>query len=162
MPSACWSNWPSPLPDREGQSEASIYTTGRQPGVFQWGALRAGTVVCADGSFAPFWNQMMPRQPELVLWASSSLGFPPGGVEKTARERGAPIVYVNRPRIMQIGDDEKQVGGLSRVVDAEGRIIGQLGSEMDGILIVDVPVAPRSLAPPAPAAKTSTANAQTP
>jgi predicted amidohydrolase len=142
--------WPSPLPDRQGQSEATIFTTGRQPGVFQWGALRAGTVVCADGSFAPFWNQMMPRRPEIVVWASSSLGIPPGGVEKTAQERGVPIVYVNRPRVMQVGDDEQQLGGRSRVVDGTGRIIGELGNEMDGILIVDLPVEPSSIAPPAP------------
>jgi predicted amidohydrolase len=142
--------WPSPVPDRQGQSEATIFATGRRPGVFQWGALKAGTVVCADGSFDTFWKQMMAQKPELVLWASSSLGSPPGGVEETAQERGVPIVYVNRPRMMVIGDEERQLGGLSRVVDAEGRILGKLGNEMDGILIVDVPVAPRSLLPSPP------------
>jgi len=154
--------WPSPLPDRQGQSEKTIFAAGSEPGVFAWGGLRAGTVVCADGSFPRFWNQMMPRAPELILWASSSLGTPPGGVEKTARERGLPIVYVNRPRTMLDGGEQRWVGGLSRIVDAEGRVLGELGNEPDGILIVDVPVPARALVPPPPRTPERTPATRTP
>jgi predicted amidohydrolase len=122
--------------------EAMTYARGSSAAVVEWGGVRAGVLVCADGGFENFWRDTVGQQAELIVWPTSSMGAAAPwerSIPERARQYGVPIVYANRTRPVV-------AFGFSSIVDRDGAVVAEAGSRRDAVIVADVTLGPKPAA----------------
>jgi predicted amidohydrolase len=132
------------LPDAppDAVDEATTYARGSSVAVVEWGGVRAGVLVCADGGFEKFWRDTVGEKPELIVWPTSSMGAAAPwerSIPDRAREYGLPIVYANRTRPVV-------AFGFSSIVDRDGAVVAEAGTTRDAVIVADVRLGPKPAA----------------
>jgi predicted amidohydrolase len=127
-----------PLPDYkepETLDEATTFAPGEGNGLFAWGGVKTGALICADGGFDGFWGWLAVNGAELVCFPSASGGKPEPGqrtVAEIARKHRLPILFANHIRhaILFFGN--------SQIVDARGRVLANAGTDFDQVIVADL------------------------
>jgi N-carbamoylputrescine amidase len=123
--------------------EAEVFAPGGEAPVLDWGGVRVGVMICADGGNDPLWKRTITEGAQIVLWPSSGPRVTrlkaPTPVER-ARAEEVPVAFINRSR-----PDEAfpLIYGGSEIVNASGGVLAQADDEADAILVADVPLRQR-------------------
>ena len=127
---------PAPEPPSDAVDEAMTFTRGKGVAVVDWGGVRTGVLVCADGGWDPFWRETVGANAELIVWPTSSFGASAPwelSLGDRARRHGVPIVFANRTRpAIEVG--------YSAIVDRDGKVVAEAGTHRDAIIVADVHV----------------------
>lgn len=122
-----------------GPEEAAFFTPGDGTAVFNWGNVKTGALICADGSFEGLWANLKQNRVELICWSAANLGknsindpVPKGKVPG----RHVPYIFANHMKA------EMFFIGNSMIVDAEDSILAQAGPNADEIIVVDLHLIP--------------------
>lgn len=131
---------PIELPGETGVQEKDMFAIGPAAEVIEWGGVRTGVFICADGGFDRFWDEMRTSRPQLVIWLSSSLSWFPDkepGLAARAAALRVPALFANRARPE---DKNAWAFGRSQIIDAEGVEVAGARFEPDVVVIADVTV----------------------
>jgi N-carbamoylputrescine amidase len=110
--------------------EQEIYTSGRSNGVIDWGGIRIGALICADGGFENTYKARVDEGIQLFThaadsWGSESRKLTPAVVAANYKR---PIIFANkfRPGGLHLGN--------SRIVDASGTLLAHVGPEPNAVI----------------------------
>jgi predicted amidohydrolase len=121
-------------------AEREIFTRGTTDGVLEWGGVRVGALICADGGFPNSYRQRQKKGVQLFCHPSASAGRKGQNnnptPETVAHRYGRPVIFANvyRPTFIHEGN--------SQICDAEGNVITSVGAMPDVVIDAEVTLPP--------------------
>jgi predicted amidohydrolase len=120
--------------------EDEIYTYGKTDGVMNWGGVRIGALICADGAFPNLYLARVNKNVQLLCHPSGSAGVKKGGhnpmPNEAARRYHTPVLFANHyvRTIVHRGN--------SQICDTKGNILAHIGPKSDVVIDAVVTLAP--------------------
>jgi predicted amidohydrolase len=121
-------------------SERDVFTRGTTDGVIEWGGVRIGALICADGGFPNLYTNRVNEGVQLFAHPSGSTGRKgtknnPSPCE-AARRYGRPVIFANayfRTLLHQ---------GNSQICDAQGNLVARVGPTANVVIEGQVTLPP--------------------
>lgn len=126
----------------QGHREKDVFAQGPDIQTVEWGGVRVGPLICADGGAEAYWQRMRDDGARIVMWASSGfnmLSFPAGSPLARGFAGDMPVAFANRPRPQH---DLTGYAGGSEIVDGAGTLLREGPIEGDAVLVADVRLRP--------------------
>jgi predicted amidohydrolase len=119
--------------------ERDIYTSGRSNGVIDWGGIRIGALICADGGFQNTFQARIDGGIQLFTHASGSWGIKASDATPAAvaRKYNRPVIFANkfRPTGIHLGN--------SQIADASGKLLAHVGPEPNVVIDAELEIPAR-------------------
>jgi predicted amidohydrolase len=116
--------------------EQDIYTIGRNSGVINWGGIRIGALICADGGFEKTYKARADEGIQLFAHAAASWGSEKRNSTPrvVARDYKRPVIFANayRPTDWHRGN--------SQIVDASGKLLARVGPEPNAVIDAELEI----------------------
>ncbi len=152
---------------RKTMAETACFRTATGPHVIETEIGKIGVGICADNLVVPNLHRMQDYGADLLLMPHAApLPFRAGGAVKEkdlpearetmrqmapryARLIGIPTLFINQvgPRGREkwfgifgavMSPDQWRLGGLSTIADQDGRVLGHMDEQTEGVLVADV------------------------
>lgn len=124
----------------ESPDEATLFEKGDKDGLFMWGGVKTGVLVCADGGAEGFWQYLADNGAQLLCWPVANSGgplLPPPFPQDVARKYHLPLIFANHlpKQMLHIGN--------SQIIGAAGEVVSKgKESEPDIVVVGDVEIPP--------------------
>jgi predicted amidohydrolase len=123
----------------EGPDEAAVCDPGEGDGVIEWGGVRTGALICADGGSEGLWRSTASQDVELICYALATGSVRKYGLDPSEQAglHGVPVLVANH---IVTGVAFPYLGE-SMVVDRDGRILAEAPRAPDVIVAGEVRLA---------------------
>jgi predicted amidohydrolase len=121
--------------------ERELFSRDGSTGVFSWGGVRVGSLICADGGFANLYQARIAGGAQLIAHSSASPGLKAGNnpmPDEAARLYNRPVIFANNYDGRYLGQ------GNTQIADANGKVLAHLGKVLNGIIDAEIDLAPVS------------------
>lgn len=128
-----------------GPDEGTLFEKGEGNGVFWWGGVKTGVLICADGGFDGFWQYLADQGVQLLCWPVANSGGPllqPPFPRDVSRKYHLPMIFANHL------PDQMLHEGNSEIVNAQGEAVAKAEKRQPDVVVVgDVEIAPTAARP---------------